>query len=834
MSDLYLVTSLTELLTTSAVRRARAEVDALGGLSTPSTETQAADDIAVLFGFPVSLPPDLQQAFLAHADVFGDWAETTVALFEPETPEEAIQQRFRDLVADRRIERIFVHSLSKPIERAVFALWPDAEIILFDNGLSSHISRRLEPRDGSSPWQFVRREALAQVKEAWFTLGEFLEPPAVLGEDRPRDLPPQMLRRAIRSALERLDARGEAPPTSEEPRDLILGTAFFRTGRVGFKKERAAYLELLSDLKAEGRPTPLFKPHPRQGEKPILTAEDGVEVIDSHLPVELWAERQAISRSFSIASSGLLTLKLLNQTPGIRFARKTIRPVRKAARHVRLLDRWCPEWAPRWERAPIIAGIGLAKTGTKTLAEALRLLRVHPRIGFNAPALQEFSETGSTIRAEAALLGRAACVDWPWPLMFKTIDEAHPGSKFILTRRRDTQAWVTSVKHQALLKPNSPYRQRVFGFADPRGREDELAALYEAHLETVRAHFKDRPDDLLEVCWEDGDGWDALCSFLGLEAPDSPFPHRNETPQEIRALAAAVSASASEGYQSLDEIRAVAGAAVRPVPPLPAPPEDHRYALLRGMHKAEIRTDPFPHAVVPNCLPQKVYERLAKTFPSARVAAEVLAADNKRHDLFASWGKSRFAPETAPPSWYAFMTENSQPELAEAVRRLFAQDLAEAGDRLFSAQAAEDFAAGRIELRVSIGVNTPPRTRGSVRGPHCDNRTKAFVALFYLKDEAEGAGGDLELYRWKPGRERRGEWASAIDPNDVEIAATVPYAANQLVVFPNWDDAIHGVSPRDPSDSLRRLVVISGWFPAFEGDEISRASLGLEGAGTTR
>jgi hypothetical protein len=44
----------------------------------------------------------------------------------------------------------------------------------------------------------------------------------------------------------------------------------------------------------------------------------------------------------------------------------------------------------------------------------------------------------------------------------------------------------------------------------------------------VRAYFAGRPDDLLEVCWEAGDGWKELASFLGQPVPALPFPHLNK------------------------------------------------------------------------------------------------------------------------------------------------------------------------------------------------------------------------------------------------------------------------------------------------------------------
>jgi hypothetical protein len=42
------------------------------------------------------------------------------------------------------------------------------------------------------------------------------------------------------------------------------------------------------------------------------------------------------------------------------------------------------------------------------------------------------------------------------------------------------------------------------------------------------------PDRLLE--WHPGDGWAPLCTALGVDIPDEPFPHVNST-AEFRAMA---------------------------------------------------------------------------------------------------------------------------------------------------------------------------------------------------------------------------------------------------------------------------------------------------------
>jgi hypothetical protein len=60
--------------------------------------------------------------------------------------------------------------------------------------------------------------------------------------------------------------------------------------------------------------------------------------------------------------------------------------------------------------------------------------------------------------------------------------------------------------------------------------ESAAKAAYLAHNEHVRATA---PRDRL-VEWHPGDGWEPICSTLGTEVPNHPFPHVNTT-AETRA-----------------------------------------------------------------------------------------------------------------------------------------------------------------------------------------------------------------------------------------------------------------------------------------------------------
>lgn len=180
-----------------------------------------------------------------------------------------------------------------------------------------------------------------------------------------------------------------------------------------------------------------------------------------------------------------------------------------------------------------IVGIGLNKTGTTTLGVCLRA----------------FGLNHISVDAEAFELWRASRIDdlldrvdrydsfedWPWPLIYDSIDERFPGSKFILTRRADAQTWYRSLCKHAHRTGPTDYRKYIYGHEMPHEHEAEHIEVYERHLESVRSYFANRPGDLLEVCWEEGDAWDELCGFLGLDRPALPFPHANKA-WDSRAL----------------------------------------------------------------------------------------------------------------------------------------------------------------------------------------------------------------------------------------------------------------------------------------------------------
>ena len=190
-----------------------------------------------------------------------------------------------------------------------------------------------------------------------------------------------------------------------------------------------------------------------------------------------------------------------------------------------------------------VFGIGLSKTGTGSLTEALKLLGYR---AYHWPAdlvtqveVYRFFATGEVDIHLSILNDYDALTDTPVCCLYQALDKAYPGSKFILTVR-EKQAWLRSYhdhwrRYPPLFseKPNSLVahyshflNERLYGTqsADPQ----ILSPAYDRYTAEVLEYFRERPHDLLilDICG--GDGWSKLAPFLGVATPEVPFPWENQ------------------------------------------------------------------------------------------------------------------------------------------------------------------------------------------------------------------------------------------------------------------------------------------------------------------
>jgi hypothetical protein len=82
---------------------------------------------------------------------------------------------------------------------------------------------------------------------------------------------------------------------------------------------------------------------------------------------------------------------------------------------------------------------------------------------------------------------------------------------------------VRAATDDELIKPRPAFHYRL---PDSRIEDpDWVVEVFEEHNEDVKRTV---PADRL-VVYEIGQGWDPLADMLGVEAPDEPFPHLNDT-----------------------------------------------------------------------------------------------------------------------------------------------------------------------------------------------------------------------------------------------------------------------------------------------------------------
>lgn len=174
-----------------------------------------------------------------------------------------------------------------------------------------------------------------------------------------------------------------------------------------------------------------------------------------------------------------------------------------------------------------IFGIGLNKTGTSALGSCGRILGLRC-VSHQQQLLADYVFRNDLSKMLDIVNNNDLFEDTPWHMVYKQLDQYYPGSKFILTVRRSEEAWIESFKKHCLRKdPTSLSEKLVYGFNYPQNHEEHFIEQYRNHNNDVRTYFKGRERDLLEVCWEKGDGYKEICEFLGYNIPKNPFPHIN-------------------------------------------------------------------------------------------------------------------------------------------------------------------------------------------------------------------------------------------------------------------------------------------------------------------
>ena len=219
-----------------------------------------------------------------------------------------------------------------------------------------------------------------------------------------------------------------------------------------------------------------------------------------------------------------------------------------------------------------VIGAGLPRTGTTSMKAAMERLGFDPcyhmyEVMTHSDHVDRWlpAVDGEKLDWESVLGGYVATMDWPASFFWREQMAAYPDAKVILTVR-DPSRWFTSFRTllgrgaqaetgeglPADLPPEvaavlagmqrmRPLLERMTAtlLGDGIGRaevatldESVAVAAFERHVARVKAEV---PAERLLV-FDVRQGWAPLADFLGVEAPDEPFPRLNDTETMQRNL----------------------------------------------------------------------------------------------------------------------------------------------------------------------------------------------------------------------------------------------------------------------------------------------------------
>jgi hypothetical protein len=188
-----------------------------------------------------------------------------------------------------------------------------------------------------------------------------------------------------------------------------------------------------------------------------------------------------------------------------------------------------------------VIGVGLPRTGTKSLQAALERL-----LGGRCYHMHEVFDNLDHVDVwQAALAGHppdwrhflgdySAAVDWPVAAFWQELNESYPDAIMLLSLRADARTWWGSANSTVLQaardeQPAEYARWQILfrnllaqRFTPDWDRPEAAMAAYERHNQAVQDGLRGR---LVE--WHVEEGWQPICRALGVPVPDEPFPHLN-------------------------------------------------------------------------------------------------------------------------------------------------------------------------------------------------------------------------------------------------------------------------------------------------------------------
>ena len=238
----------------------------------------------------------------------------------------------------------------------------------------------------------------------------------------------------------------------------------------------------------------------------------------------------------------------------------------------------------------------------------------------------------------------------------------------------------------------------------------------------------------------------------------------------------------------------------------------YKNSLLKKFKKSNLHLEDFPYILIENALDEQFYNELSSNFPKHELFTEDLnIKENTRYDIPSENYKG------SSLAWKEFLEYHSSFEFYKNIISIFDDQIKKTKNQnlldllskqdLKSGSSKKEFKEKKIEVWHDIGININTKVsenKHSVRTPHLDNPTKIYGGLFYMKNPKDKCeGGNLELYKFKNKKKYMG---NSVPSRFIQKISKVNYKENNLVIFLNSANSIHGVTSRTATEFSRRFL----------------------------
>ena len=278
---------------------------------------------------------------------------------------------------------------------------------------------------------------------------------------------------------------------------------------------------------------------------------------------------------------------------------------------------------------------------------------------------------------------------------------------------------------------------------------------------------------------------------------------------------------------------------------------DFSLSVLARATRADIVREPFPHLVLRDALEPSLFEQLEREYPDPALVTEKASPGVRQ-----LWpAVSVMADDRVSELWRAFFAYHVSAGfwsdvvglLGDELRRLHPGLEPALGARLEALRAGMRSAGrlphatdgpsqARLECQYYLNCTREPGETARLR---VDRPDELYKALLYLRDPRErvNTGAEVDICRERPGAGlfpaphtiRVSGPSREIARRDVQVARTVRFEPNTLILLLNSARSLHAASVRSTAAWPRRHVLFTAELPGhalFRVDEPARIRLG--------